>query len=148
MTKRTIDVIYDNKLDKKELYENAKQEIKDIYNSLSNAHLNDKEQEILNIKLNLDNKDNYFRLLFLLSVYCSYFHKIKNKIDIKNINLTDLNKECFKKHNFVILDISNIHYELLQDISIYFNTDANNLEPITGKILHDLHNINIKYHNA
>ena len=140
MPKRKIDVIYDSQLDKQELYTQAKEEIKKIYQSLKKSHLDKKEEEILKIYKKLDNdKDNYFRLLFFLSIFCSYFHKIKHKIDIKK--LSDVQHECYKKHNFFILDIDDTHKEILEGILTYFNTDSNNIEPITGKILYDLYNI-------
>lgn len=144
MSKRKIQVIYNPKLNKKELFFEAKEEIKEIYDSLKKNHLDKKENNILDIYLKLDTtKDSYFRILFFLSLYCTYFHKIKNKIDIKK--LSSLQYECFKKHNFIILDIDDTHKEILQNISTYFNTDANNLEEITGKILLDLYNIDVQY---
>ena len=144
MPKRKIEVIYDQELNKKELYNEAKDEIKEIYKSLKKSHLDKKEEEILNIYSKLDNdKDNYFRLLFFLSIYCTYFHKIKNKINVKK--LSDIQHECYKKHNFFILDIDDLHKEILEGIVTYFNTDSNNIESITGKILHDLYSIDIQY---
>lgn len=144
MQKRKINIIYNSYSDKKELYSMAKKEILEIYNSLKKNHLDNKEEKILNIFLNLDlNKDNYFRILFFISLYCSYFHKIKHNIDIKR--LSDLQNECYKKHNFYIVDIDNSNIDILKNLSIYFNTDANNLEPITGKILADLNNIDVQF---
>ena len=144
MAKRKIEIIYDPELNKKELFFEAKQEIKDIYNSLKKNTLDNKQEEILNIYTKLDkNKDNYFRFLFFLSLYSSYFHKIKHEIDIKK--LTSLQHECYKKHNFIILDIDDSHKDILQNISTFFNTDSINLEPITGKILFDLYNIDVQY---
>lgn len=143
MPKRKIEVIYNNELDKKELYHEAKEEIHKIYESIKNSNVDEKQEKILNIYLHLDkNKNYYFRLLFFLSLYCSYFHKIKHKIDIKK--LTPLQNECYKKHNFFILDINDSHKYILQDLVTYFNTDAMNLEPITGKILYDLNNIDVQ----
>lgn len=144
MSKRKIQVIYNPELNKQELYFEAKQEIKKIYEELKESYFT-KNDEMLKIFIKLDKKDHYFRLLFLLSMYCTYFHKIKHKVDIKKLNgLTDLNEECFKKHNFVILDINDSHKILLQDLATFFNTDATNLEPITGKILYDLNQIDIQ----
>lgn len=143
MLKRKINVIYNSDLDKKELYFMAKNEIKEIYNSLKKSNLNEKEEEIFNIYNKLDkNKDNYFRVLFFLSLFCSYFHEIKHKINVKK--LTNLQYECYKKHNFFILDIDNSHQEIMKKIITYFNTDSNNLETITGKILFDLYNIDVQ----
>ena len=76
-------------------------------------------------------------------MYCTYFHKIKHKIDVKKSS--DIQHECYKKHNFFILDIDDTHKKILEGIVTYFNTDSNNLEPITGKILHDLYSIDIEY---
>jgi hypothetical protein len=143
MLKRKINVIYNSDLDKKELYFMAKNEINEIYNNLKKSSLEKKEKEILNIYFKLDkNKDNYFRILFFLSLFCSYFHKIKHKINVKK--LTNLQYECYKKHNFFILDIDNSHEHIMKQIITYFNTDSNNLEPITGKILFDLYNIDVQ----
>ena len=144
MPKRKIEVIYNPELNKQELYTQAKEEIKEIYKSLKKSHLDEKEEEILKIYSKLDNKkDNYFRLLFFLSLYCTYFHKIKHKIDVKK--LSEVQHECYKKHNFFILDIDDTHKEIFDAIVTYFNTDATNLEPITGKILYDLYNIDVQY---
>lgn len=143
MSKRKIEVIYNPQLNKQELYNQAKEEIRDIYKSLKQSHLNEKEEEILKIYNKLDNKkDNYFRLLFFLSLFCTYFHKIKHKIDVKK--LTSVQNECYKKNNFVILDIDNSHKQIIEGLVTYFNTDAINLEPITGKILYDLYNIEVE----
>lgn len=152
MPKRLIQVIYNPKIDKQELYLEAKEEIKKIYNELKKHNFsenynesyidNENTRSILNIKMKIDNKESYFRILFLLSIYCNYFHRIKNNIDIKK--LSNLQNECFKKHNFVILDIDESHKVILRDISTYFNTDATNLEEITGKILYDLNQIDIQ----
>lgn len=144
MSKRKIEVIYDKNLSKEQLYQNAKQEIKDIYNSLKNQKQTKKEKEFNELLSNIDkNKDSYFRVLFLLSLYCNYFHKIKHKLDITKLN-SSLTSECYKKNNFVILDTQNNHLELLNDISTFFNTDAINIEEITGKMLYDLYNIDIQ----
>ena len=144
MSKRKIEVIYNPELDKNELYYQAGQEIKEIYKSLKQSHLDEKDEEIFKIYSILDNnKDNYFRLLFFLSLYCSYFHKIKHKIDVKK--LSDVQHECYKKHNFYILDIDDNHKEIFNALLTYFNTDATNLELITGKILHDLYSIDVQY---
>ena len=147
MPKRKIEVIYNPELNKQELYNQAKQEIKEIYKSLKQSHLDKKEEEILKIYDKLDNnKNNYFRLLFFLSLFCTYFHKIKHKIDVKK--LTSVQNECYKKNNFVIIDIDNSYKEIIKGIVTYFNTDSNNLEPITGKILYDLYSIEVQLSNT
>ena len=143
MPKRKIHVIYNSELDKQELYFEAKQEIKKIYEELKESYFTKNEDEkMLKIFIELDKKDHYFRLLFLLSMYCTYFHKIKHKVNIKKFS--DLNQECFKKHNFVILDINDSHKIIMENLATFFNTDAINLEPITDKILYDLNQINVQ----
>lgn len=143
MTKRKIKVIFNKNLNKKKIYDISKQEVLKIYNSLKENYYD--YQKILNITLNLDlKKNNEFRILFLLSLYCSYIHYAKKK---HNINLTKLSKiknYCFKKYNFYIVDIDDSYVNILKNLSVYFNTDANNLEPITGKILADLNNIEVQ----
>ena len=142
MTKK-IKIVYDSNINKKELYFNAKKKIKNIHNSLKKNHHKNPDK-ILKKYLDLDKStDNYFRILFFLSLYCSYIHKIKHKINTSK--LSKLTKECYKKYNFVILDLDNSHTEILQDISTFFNTDSQNIEPITGKILYDLYNINVQF---
>jgi len=149
---KNVKILYSKQMSKDELFKNAKDEVKDLYLQIkqnestfedtSNATIKQKQDKLLNILLKLDNgKDKYFRILFLLSLYCTYFHQIKHKIDIKKLN-SELISECYKKYNFVILDMSGSHKKIIEDISIYFNTDATNLEPITGKILYDLYKIN------
>lgn len=140
MPKRNINVIYSNNYDKKEIYEQSKEEIKRIYNNIKRSG---NESLLLNELLKLDkDKNANFRILFFLSLYCSYFHKIKHFVNTDNLIFPI--KECYKKHNFIILDIDDSNKKILEDIAIYFNTDANNLEPITGKILYDLNNINVQ----
>ena len=144
MSKRKIEVVYDKNLSKEQLYQNAKQEIKYIYDSLKNQKQTKKDKEFYDLLSNIDkNKDSYFRVLFLLSLYCNYFHKIKDKINIAKLD-SSLISECYKKNNFFILDTQDNHLELLNDISTFFNTDAINIEEITGKILYDIYNINIQ----
>ena len=46
MSKRKIEVIYNSEIDKKELYNQAKQEIKEIYKSLKKSHLDKKIHEL------------------------------------------------------------------------------------------------------
>ncbi len=129
-------------LNKKTLFNNAKKEIKRIYNKLKTKSL-----DVLNLYLFLDTKKNkYFRILLLLSLYCTYYHDIKNKINIKKLPKTlipNLINECYKKNNFVILKLSKSHVKIMEDLAIYFNTDANNIEPLSGIILNDLNKINI-----
>ena len=151
-TNKNVKILYSKQMSKDKLFKNAKNEVKYLYLQIkhdentngdtSSATIEQKQDKLLNILLKLDNgKDKYFRILFLLSLYCTYFHQLKHKINIKKLNL-ELVSECYKKHNFVILDTSGIHKKIIEDISTYFNTDATNLEPITGKILYDLYKIN------
>lgn len=129
---------------KDDVVELAKNEIKKIYNELRQKKVLNKD--LLDTFLKLDREKNgEFRLLFLYSLFCSYYHAHKGTIDIKKL-VFPINI-CYKKNGFIILDNDSIHYEILRDISTYFNTDANNLMPITGKILHDLNNIQIKFNN-
>lgn len=142
MDKKLV-VLYNSNYNKSEIYNKVKYEVKKLYKLLYNANNDKNNKKILEIYEILDKKkDNYFRILFFLSLYCSYFHKIKHKINIHK--LTKLNNECYKKNNFVLLDIDNMHKEILQDISTVFNTDAVNILPITGKILYDLYNIDVE----
>ena len=154
--KRKIEVIYDKNIDKQELFEMAKGEVKQIYKNLLElvSDLNESSGEnkisidnkIFNILHELDSrKTDYFRKLFLLSVFCSYFHQIKNKINIQKLKYPLVINECFKKHNFVVLDVDSKNTEqLLLNLIHYFNTDANNLMEITGKIFYDLQQIDLQ----
>lgn len=152
MNKRKyIEVEKLNVVTNQQLYHEVKNEIKEIYQELSDANKNNNQDLFLKILLEkLDrsstSKENYIRILFLLSIYCSYFHKLRNKVQIRNFDNT-LNDECFKKNNFVILDMNYNHKILLEDLIAYFNTDANNLENITGrmmKIMNDLDKIEVE----
>lgn len=127
---------------KQNIVKSAKNEIKEIYNELRTKKVLNKN--LLDTFLKLDTeKDGEFRLLFLYSLFCSYYHAHKKEIDPKKI-FFPLN-QCYKKDGFIILDSDNLHFDILEDISTYFNTDANNLMSITGKILADLNNIEIKF---
>ena len=140
---KNLVLLYNSNYNKSEIYNKEKYEIKKLYKLLYNANNDKNNKKILEIYEILDKKkDNYFRILFFLSLYCSYFHKIKHKININK--LIKLNNECYKKNNFVLLDIDNIQKEILQDISTVFNTDTVNILPITGKILYDLYNIDVE----
>ena len=140
-----------NVVTNQQLYYEVKNEIIEIYKQLSHANNNKNQDLFLKILLEkLDrsstNKENYIRILFLLSIYCTYFHNLKNKIQIRNLDNT-LNDQCFKKNNFVILDLDDNHKILLEDLISYFNTDANNLEYITGrmiKMMNDLDKIDVR----
>ena len=152
MSKRKIHVIYNSELDKQELYSEAKQEIKNIYNEIKQSDFykieesDENKLKLLKIFKKFDNEDNYFRILFLLSVYCTYLHKVKHKmkhkLDIRK--LSNLNKECFKKHNFVILDTDNSYKLIFRDLITFFNTDSNNIEEITGDMLQHFNNIEVE----
>ena len=77
--KKKIKVIFNKDLNKKKIYDISKQEVLKIYNSLKQNYNN--YQKILNITLNLDvKKNNEFRILFLMSLYCSYIHYAKKNI--------------------------------------------------------------------
>lgn len=152
MNKRKyIEVEKLNVVTNQQLYHEVKNEIIEIYKELSDANNNKNQDLFLKILLEkLDrsstNKENYIRILFLLSIYCTYFHKLRNKIQIRNLDNT-LNDQCFKKNNFVILDMDDNHKILLEDLITYFNTDANNLEDITGrmmKMMNDLDKIDVR----
>lgn len=148
MSKRKLDVIYNDKLTKKELHQKVKQEIIDMYNSLKECNFSDnvtKEDlnKITTLFSQIDNKGKDFIKLFLLSLFCSYFFSIRNKINIYNDH-DDLYNECFTKYNFVFLDINDTHKTILKDLVVYFNTDATNLHSITGQILNTLNNIDVQ----
>ena len=137
--KKKLTIFY--KSSKQKLIEESKQEVLKIFEELKQ---NTKERQIFdNLLLKLDQKDKDFRLLFIFSLYCSYYHAIKNKINTKNLNFPI--EECYKKNNFIILKLDQSHHEILEHLTTYFNTDANNIEPITGKILMDLNALNIDF---
>ena len=130
---------------KKKKSDSVKKEIKEMYYNLL-YNTNYKFQTRLNYLMRqLDNnKSNYFRTLFLLSLFCSYYFYIKNNIkDINTFNLTAI-KECYKSNNFYILDMDNSKEKIVRDLIHYFNTDATNIMPITGKLLYDLHQIELQ----
>lgn len=141
--KPKLDIRYNPlKNTKENVVQSVKNEIKQIYNELRRKKVLNKD--LLDTFLQLDiEKDGEFRLLFLYSLFCSYYHAHKGEIDPKKI-IFPLN-QCYKKNGFIILASDDIHNDILKDISMYFNTDANNLMPITGKILEDLNNIEIKF---
>ncbi len=81
MTKRKLHLVYDKQLSKQELYESAKDEVKDIYNSIKENKLSKQDDKLLKLLIKLDNKNSYFRTLFLLSLYCNYYYNKKNYIN-------------------------------------------------------------------
>ena len=140
-TSDNVYIMYKN-MTKPELYHKSKNMVKKLYEEFKINYNDDRNKKFLSILLYLDNsKNEYFRKLFLLSLYCNYLHKNKYKIKNEMKDLT-LVSECYKKYNFVILDTNEKHVKIIEDIATYFNTDATNLEPITGKILYDLNKIN------
>lgn len=129
-------------ISKKKIKNLAKDEVKQIYEELREKKI--LNEDLLNIFLHLDTKkDKEFILLFFYSLFCSYYHAHKANIDKTTLKFP-INK-CYKHNSFVILDHDHIHEKILKEISIYFNTDANNLMSITGEILFDLNNIDVKF---
>lgn len=145
MDKRKIDVIYNKKLDNKELFEMSKNEVLNLYQQLKENYDDDNIYKINYILTNIDTNHNYyFKVLFLLSLYCSYFHKIKNNLNIQTINSLHLKDECYKKNNFVILDLDQNHVNILKTLTMFLNTDAVKLEKkYSGKLLDDINKIQI-----
>lgn len=145
MDKRKIDVIYNKKLDNQELFQMSKNEVLNLYKQLLENYDSSNLYKINYILTNIDTNHNYyFKVLFLLSLYCSYFHKIKNKLNIQTINSLHLKDECYKKHNFVILDLNQNHVNILKTLAMFLNTDAEKLErKYSGKLLEDLDKIQI-----
>ena len=142
-TKPQITVLYNLDLTKKQLINEAKTEVRDILNDLKKNMSNEKQEKFTEILDKLDKKSEYFRLLFIYSLYCSFYHKFKNKIDVQKLNFPL--EECYKKYNFVILDLNESHHQILRDLTIFFNTDATHIEPITTKILSDLDTLDIQF---
>jgi hypothetical protein len=145
MAKRNINVIYDKNLDKKELFENAKSQVLNLYQELIENYNNSDINKINTILNKIDKNTNYyFKVLFLLSLYCSYYHKIKNKLNSQTINSLHLKDECFKRYNFVILDLDDNHVNILKALTMFLNTDAEKLETrYSGKLLEDLNKIQV-----
>ena len=141
--KKQLTVLYNPKLTKQQLFNEAKFEVKEIFKDLK-ENMHDKNlNKLTEILDKLDKKSEYFRLLFIYSLYCSFYYKFKDKIDVQKLNF--LLEECYKKYNFVILDLNEIHHQILRDLTIFFNTDATNIEPITNEILMDLDNLKIEF---
>ena len=145
MAKRNINVIYNKKLDNKELFEMSKYEVLNLYQQLKENYDDDNIHKINYILTNIDTNHNYyFKVLFLLSLYCSYFHEIKNNLNIQIINSLNLKDECYKKNNFVILDLDQNHVNILKTLTMFLNTDAVKLErKYSGKLLEDLNKIQV-----
>ena len=143
MSKRKLEIIYD--VNKKKLFENAKVEIEELYNELLKLKINEDNDKLFILLNKIDhNKDNYFKILFLLSLYCNYFYKVKQNINTRHLEVSE---ECFKRNNFKFLINYNteLHRDILELFTTYFNTDAVNLIPLTGKILNDLNKIDIEF---
>ena len=143
MSKRKLEVIYD--VNKNKLFENAKAEIEELYNELLKLKSNEDTDKLFSLLNQIDhNKDNYFKILFLLSLYCNYFYKVKQNIYTRHLEVSE---ECFKRDNFKFLINYNteLHRDILELFITYFNTDAVNLIPLTGKILNDLNKIDIEF---
>ena len=123
MAKRKIDVIYNKKLDNQELFIMSKNEVLNLYKQLKENYDDDNIRKIDYILTNIDTNHNYyFKVLFLLSLYCSYFHKIKKNLNIQIINSLNLKDECYKKNNFVILDLDQNHVNILKALTMFLNT--------------------------
>tara|TARA_B100001093_G_scaffold262529_1_gene250950 strand:- start:934 stop:1404 length:471 start_codon:yes stop_codon:yes gene_type:complete len=144
--KKQLTVRYNPYLKEKNLINMAKYELKKIYKKMKNK-IKDDNFDIDNELLELDSKDKIFKNLFLTSLYCSYYHLIKNEYIIDDSKLEfPVNSTCKIKNGFVILDNNLIHIDILKHIlqqsTHYFNTDANKILEITKEMLHD---INVVY---
>jgi hypothetical protein len=126
-------------------YTKGKNEVKKLYNDLiynTNYRFQTRLDYLMKrLDMNRNRKDIYLRILFLLSLFCSYYFYIKNNIDPSNLISI---KECYKSENFVILDMDNSKEKIVRDLIIYFNTDATNITAISGKLLHDLDHIKLQ----
>ena len=93
-----------------------------------------------NIDININNK---IKTLFLISLFCNVFYHIygKNRGQLKK-KLNFSPKIRCNNYNIFAYD-NNKTDKLLKDLVTFFNTDANNLLPITGLILQDLNNMKV-----
>lgn len=87
--------------------------------------------------------NNKIKTLFLISLYCNVFYHVygKNKSQLSKplsfkptIRCSDFKVFTFDKQKTIIL---------LKLLITYFNTDAINILPITGKIIEDLNSMKI-----
>lgn len=123
-----------------------KQELRKIYNEFIksldlNEPMNYKMYKLAN---EIDHKvDNKIKTLFLISLFCNVFHHIYGKKSgqlRKSLNFTPK----IRCNNYTIFTYNNDKTDnLLQDLVTFFNTDADNLLPITGLILQDLNEMKI-----
>lgn len=125
---------------------NTKYKLSKLYGNLLNSlDLNDD----LNLKFyklvnNIDSHiDNKTKTLFLISLYCNVFYHVygKNKGQLsKPLNF----KPNIRCHDFKIFTFDKKKtIRLLNLLTVYFNTDAINILPITGKIIEDLNSMKI-----
>lgn len=115
---------------------------KDLIKELKTKDNNDKFIRLI-LNLDLNNNDKTIEL-FLISLYCNvfyhYYGQKKGQLGEK-IEFTPFNN-CKK---YVVFTFYNKYTEkLLEKLVYYFNTDANNIQSVTGKIMQDLRKMDIR----
>jgi hypothetical protein len=113
-----------------------------LKNHLKKTGYNDKFVKLLT---ELDKKeDDKFKLLFLISLYCTVFYHYYGKRN-NQLGLDLTFSPSIKCNNFKILAYEGKYTDdLLSTLATFFNTDAiltYELATISGRILHDLHNM-------
>ena len=153
---------------RKNYYPEVKKKIKRIYNELINKNISDRSLFFVNLDIN---KRDKFKLLFLYSLLCTVLFWVQAEEAEAAASLgtpaavakaaAAQNKikfpRCFEGGGFIFLydrnlledgrvqraDIKTL-FNILMEMTTYFNTDANNIIPDTGKILAYINSIEIK----
>lgn len=87
--------------------------------------------------------DNKLKTLFLISLFCNVFYHIYGKRTGQLRTKLEFTPRI-KCKNYTIFTYDNDKTDiLLTDLTTFFNTDADNLLPITGLILEDLNNMRV-----
>lgn len=123
-----------------------KKELIQIYTELiEELKRNDNNDKFIQLIVNLDRFNNNKTIeLFLISLYCNvfyhYYGRKKGQLREK-IKFTPFNN-CKK---YVVFTFYNKYTEkLLEKLVYYFNTDATNIQSVTGEIMQDLRKMDIR----
>lgn len=123
-----------------------KTKLKKMYNDfIRSMDLTDiNRYKMYKLAIEIDHKvDNKLKSLFLISLFCNVFYYIYGTRSGQLGKKLEFTPKI-KCQNYTVFTYNNDKTDaLLKDLTIFFNTDATNLLPITSLILQDLNNMEV-----
>lgn len=123
-----------------------KRELIKLYSDfISSLDITDHTQyKMYKLATEVDSKlDNKLKTLFLISLFCNVFYHIYGTRTGQLGKKLEFNP-VIKCKNYTIFTYYNDKTDiLLENLAVFFNTDATNLLQITGLIIQDLNNMKV-----